>query len=97
VGLPLEAAKKVRNVIHDAKYAVLVGLIPLLGVAFILRLAQWYSLARKYPDLTAKNLQTDVTLRAAFQSALPRFWFAVVFWPGLLVVTVVMIVMSRLF
>jgi len=89
-GLPPQAIKKAQVLAKDARLAVLTGLIPILGFAFILRLIQWYLLARKYPDLVAKNLQTDQTVRAQFQSALPRFWFAASFWPAIFVAIVVL-------
>ena len=90
-GLPPGVIKSVQNLARDANLAVLTGLIPILGLVFILRLVQWYLLARKCPDLVAKNLHTDLTVRTQFQSALPRFWFAVLFWPIMFVVIIVLI------
>ena len=77
--LPAPAVKKATNLVRDARLSVMVGLIRLLGLIFVLRLVQWYLLRRQYP-----GLGTDGSDPArAFRSALPRLWFAVLFWPGL--------------
>lgn len=94
-GLPSAAIKGAQNIARDARLAVLAGIIPILGLAFILRLVQWYLLASKYPDLVAANLQTDKTVRAQFQSALPRLWFAALFWPLILLALMVLIRLGR--
>lgn len=78
-GLSDTAIKKATNLVRDARLAVLVGLIPILGLIFILRLVQWYLLRKQFPAL-----QTDSSdLARDFRSALPRLWFAVLFWPAL--------------
>lgn len=77
--LPAPAVKKATNLVRDARLSVMVGLIPLLGLIFVLRLVQWYLLRRQYPGLGTGGSE----LARAFRSALPRLWFAVLFWPGL--------------
>ena len=48
--LPAYAVKQATNLYRDARLAVLVGLIPILGLIFIFRLEQWYSLEAAVPD-----------------------------------------------
>jgi len=77
--LPDPAVKKATNLVRDARLSVLVGLIPILGLIFILRLVQWHLLRKQFPGLGTD--QSD--LAREFRSALPRLWFAVLFWPAL--------------
>jgi hypothetical protein len=75
--LPDWATKKATNIATDARLAVVVGLIPLLGLAFILRLVQWYLVRKQFPTLVIGDSQ----LSRNFRGALHRLWFAVLFWP----------------
>jgi hypothetical protein len=81
----VSAVKKATNLVRDARLAVLVGLIPILGLVFILRLVQWYLLKRQFPVLAAADAGEYSDLARKFHSALPRLWFAVLFWPLLIV------------
>jgi hypothetical protein len=83
--LPDRAAKKATNLIRDSKQAIVVGLIPILGLIFILRLVQWYLLRKEHPSLATDNAE----LATDFRSALHRLWFAVLFWPILVLVLIV--------
>ncbi len=78
--LPEKTAKKATNLIRDARQAIVVGLIPILGLIFILRLVQWYLLRKDYPILATD----DSKLASEFRSSLHRLWFAVLFWPGII-------------
>lgn len=82
--LPASAVKKANYLIRDARQAVIVGLIPVLCLAFTLRLAQWYGLRRQFPEIAAARSGEEATLANEFRSALPRLWFAVLFWPVLI-------------
>jgi hypothetical protein len=82
--LPASAVKKAANLVRDARLAVLVGLIPILGLIFILRLVQWYLLKRQFPILLTADATEHADLTKGFRSALPRLWFAVLFWPVLI-------------
>jgi hypothetical protein len=75
--LPAWVTKKATNIASDARLAVLVGLIPLLGLVFILRLVQWYLLRKQFPALVTGESEFSGNYRAA----LPRLWFAVLLWP----------------
>jgi hypothetical protein len=82
--LPIEAVKKATNLIRDARLAIAVGLIPILGFVFILRLVQWYLLKQQYPGLlTAKG--EHAALSKEFRSAVSSLWLAVLLWPVLIV------------
>jgi hypothetical protein len=80
--LPDWATKKATNIATDARLAVVVGLIPLLGLAFILRLVQWYLLRKQFPTLVTDGSE----LSRNFRGALHRLWFAVLFWPVVVLV-----------
>jgi hypothetical protein len=79
--LSVSAAKKATNLVRDARLAILVGLIPILGLIYILRLVQWYLLKRQFPVLIAADAGEYRDLAREFRSALPRLWFVVLFWP----------------
>jgi hypothetical protein len=53
--LPPKAVKKATNLIRDARLAAAVGLIPVLGLIFILRLVQWYLLRKQFPILVSRE------------------------------------------
>ncbi len=78
--MPDSATKKATNLVRDARQSIMVGLIPILGLIFILRLVQWYLLRKQYPALATDPSE----LAKEFRSALPRLWFAVLFWPALI-------------
>lgn len=72
--------KKARNIGNDAEKAILVGLIPILGLIFIFRLVQWYTLR---PDIEG-NQAIDRHIRRKFLNGKTRLWIAVLLWPVLL-------------
>ena len=82
--LSVSAVNKATNLVRDARLAILVGLIPILGLIFILRLVQWYLLKRQFPVLATAEAGEHSDLAREFRSALPRLWFAVLFWPLLI-------------
>lgn len=87
--LPDTAVKKATNLVRDAHLAIVVGLIPILGLIYILRLVQWYLLRRQFPALVAITDGEHAALSSDFRGALHRLWFAVLFWPLLILFIVV--------
>ena len=81
--------KRANNLITDARLAVLVGLIPILGLIYVLRLVQWYVLRKDLEALAANDPTLYGDVFRNFRSALPRLWFAVLFWPALVLFIVV--------
>lgn len=73
---------KARNIANDAEKAVLVGLIPLLGLAFILRVVQWHLLR---PSVEADQT-IDKNVRYRFMNSKIRLWAAVLLWPAIIVI-----------
>lgn len=73
--------KKAKNIGNDAEKAILVGLIPVLGTIFILRLVQWYILR---PQVEG-NRALDRHIRRKFMNGKTRLWVAVFLWPVLCV------------
>ena len=73
---------KARNIANDAEKAVLVGLIPLLGLVYILRIVQWY--------LLRPNVESDQTIdknvQYRFMNSKTRLWVAVLLWPAIIVI-----------
>lgn len=69
--------KKAVNIGNDAEKAVLAGLIPILGLVFILRLVQWYILR---PNVV-ENQSIHPRIRDKFMKAQLRLWIAVLLWP----------------
>jgi hypothetical protein len=61
-----------------------VGLIPILGLIYVVRLVHWYYLKSRYPILVTAVDGEPVELAKGFRAALHRLWFAVLFWPVLL-------------
>src|SRR5262245_63070123 len=82
--LPPSAVKKATNLIRDARAAVAVGLIPILGLIFILRLVQWYLLKSQYPSLLTAEGE-HAALAKDFRSAIISLWIAVLLWPAMIV------------
>jgi hypothetical protein len=79
--LPEKAMKKAEHLIRDAQLAVVVAFIPLISLIYILRLVQWYLLRNQYPAVC-----TDAFYDAKdFRLAVYRLWFAVMFWPVVIV------------
>ena len=78
MALPASAAKRARHLIRDAQLAIMVGLIPLLGLIYVLRLVQYYQFRNRHPGFAASGSG----FAAKFRGALPRLSFAVLFWPG---------------
>ena len=73
---------KARNIANDAEKAVLVGLIPLLGLVFILRVVQWYLLRS-----SVESDQTiDINVQYRFMNSINRLWVAVLLWPVVFVI-----------
>ena len=87
--LPESAVKKANNLVRDARLAITVGLIPLLGLIYILRFVQWYLLKNQYPVLASSDVAHHAELAKEFRSALPRLWFAVLLWPGVILFSIV--------
>jgi hypothetical protein len=83
--LPDHTVKKATNLIRDARLAIVVGMIPILGLIFILRLVQWYLLRNQCPSLATD----DSAIANDFRSSLHRLWFAVLFWPALILFIIV--------
>ncbi len=79
--LPDSVVKKATYLIRDSRQAVVAGLIPLLGLIFLLRLTQWYVMRKQYPALINGDKQ-HAQLSKDFREALPRLWLAVLLWPG---------------
>ena len=69
--------RKAKNIGNDAEKAVLVGLIPVLGLIFIWRLYQWYALRSEIES----NMAVDRRIRSKFMDGKFRLWFAVLLWP----------------
>ncbi len=86
--LPAAAVKKATNLIRDARIAVAVSLIPILGFVFILRLVQWYLLKQQYPGLLAAKGE-HAALSKDFRAAISSLWLAVLLWPALFVVIMI--------
>ena len=70
--------------VRDSRLVIIVGLIPILGLIYILRLVQWYIINKEIADLDDENRENYGQLIDDFRSARPRLWFAVLFWPGLI-------------
>ncbi len=87
--LPDSAVRKVKNLIRDAGMALFVGLVPIVALVYVWRVAQWYSLKRQYPLLAETDPADHAELAKDFRSAIYRLWFAVLFWPGVTVFLVV--------
>ena len=81
---PPRCIKRANNLVRDAGLAILVGLIPILGLIYILRLVQWYIVNKELTALDDANRENHAQLVNDFRSARPRLWFAVLFWPGLI-------------
>jgi hypothetical protein len=92
--LPTSAVRKATNLIRDARLAIVVALIPIIGLVFILRLVQWYVLRRQYPILAETDAGEHATLATEFRAALPRLWFAVLLWPGVVFISVAYFIVS---
>lgn len=86
--LPEKTAKEIGNMVRDANLAILVGLLPILGLVYIWRLVQWYMLRSKYPVLMTGDSKEHAELARQFRAALPRFWFAVLLWPGVILFSI---------
>lgn len=82
--ITVAAARKISNLVRDARTAIAVGFVPLLGLILIVRLVQWYRFRSAYPQL----MSDDSELAAGFRSALHRLWFAVLFWPCLILLLI---------
>jgi hypothetical protein len=84
--LPERVVKEINNLIRDARLAVLVGLIPILGLPFLWRLVQWYLLKSRYPMLISRKPGVHEKLARDFRSSIGRLWFAVLLWPIVFVI-----------
>jgi hypothetical protein len=74
---PPEKQTMIRNLNGDARLSVVVGLIPILGLIYILRLVQWYLWRSRWPALSTSS----DSLAVDFRGAKHRLWFAVLLWP----------------
>ena len=79
--LPPKVITKATNLVRDSSLGVVVGLIPILGLVYILRLVQWYLLKNEYPQLLSREPGDIASLAEGFRGAKHRLWFAVLFWP----------------
>ena len=84
--LPPKVVTRATNLVRDASLAMVVGLIPILGLIYILRLVQWYLHKNEYPQLLSKEPGDIASLAEGFRGAKHRLWFAVLFWPVLIAV-----------
>ena len=91
--LPPVAIKKATNLVRDARQAAMAGLIPILGLIFILRLTQWYVLKKQYPALMSDDKE-HAELCKEFRGALHRLWFAVLLWPCVIIFAIVYLSLS---
>ena len=82
-GSPPKCIKQAENIVRDARFAVLVGLIPILSLIYILRLVQWYIVSKELADFDNADRNHHAQLLSAFRLARPRLWFALLFWPGI--------------
>ena len=92
--VPEKVAKEIGNMARDAQLAILVGLMPILGLVYTWRVVQWYLLRRRYPVLTSNEGGENAELAKTFRSTLPRFWFAVLLWPGAFLFLVIYIALT---
>ena len=90
VPLPTFAVKKATDLVRDARFADLAGLIPLLALLFVVRLAQWYELRWRFPQLAVADAGEHARLAEEFRGALPRLWLAVLLWPGVALFCIVL-------
>ncbi len=81
---PPKCIKRAENIVRDARLAIILGLIPILSLIYILRLVQWYIVNKELADLDDADRKHHGQFLNAFRSARPRLWFAVLFWPGLI-------------
>ena len=81
---PPKCIKRANNLVRDARLAILVGLIPILSLIYIMRLVQWYIVNKEIGALADTDREEYAQVLKDFRSARPRFLFAVLFWPGLL-------------
>jgi hypothetical protein len=79
--LPEKAVKKARNLVRDARLAIVVALMPPLGLVFIIRIAEWYVLRTQFPVLAVGDAGEHGELAAEFRAARNRLWFAALLWP----------------
>ena len=93
--LPPAAIKKATTLVRDARLAAAAGLIPILGLIFILRLVQWYLLRKQYPILGSGDAGEQTELAMQFRDSLVRLWIAVLLWPGVILFVLVCLMFSR--
>jgi hypothetical protein len=92
--LPPAAVKKATNLIRDGRLAVAVGLVPLLGLIFVLRLVQWYLLRSRYPILASDDPGEHAELSKQFRKALLGLWVAVLLWPAIVLFLVTYLIVT---
>ena len=81
------------NIVRDSALAVVVGLIPILGLIYIVRLVQWYQLN---PQIITLHQSGDISDEFAvdFSGARVRLWVAVLMWPAIILAMFVFIVVT---
>ena len=79
------AVKQATDVVTDSRLALMVGLIPILGLIYAARLIQWYGLRRRYPELASAASGEHADLARRFRGARWRLWFAVLLSPAMIV------------
>jgi hypothetical protein len=88
--IPESVVKKANYIISDARKAIVVGLIPILGIAFLGRLIEWYLLKRQCPILSSD----ESTLAQDFRGSLSRLWFGVLLWPIVILAFVIYVTVT---
>ena len=85
--------RKAKNIVRDSALAVVVGLLPILGLIYILRLVQWYQLK---PQIEALHQSGDISdeLAVDFSGARVRLWVAVLMWPAIILAIFVFAVVT---
>jgi hypothetical protein len=88
--IPDRVVKSATNIVNDSKKVILVAFIPILALAFMGRVVEWYLLRRKCPRLGTE----DSELARSFRSALLGLWVGALCWP--IIIALVLLVLFAL-
>lgn len=82
-GGSIKLITKAKNIYRDSALAVFVGLLPFLGLIYILGLVQWYQFKLQ---IEAMHQSGDVSGEFAvdFSGTRTRLWVEVLIWPGII-------------
>jgi hypothetical protein len=69
------------NFLQDARFAILVGLIPILYILILWWLIQWNAFKSRYPFLASGDAGDYISLAQTFRSVFVRILIAVIGWP----------------